>query len=175
LLGTSYKHSKVLIIHVAGDHTIHAHIRVITVLTSAMQDQQRHLAAAFAAGALAAAGVLLLLRPRRWSKAVHVERPHPNWTAPSKQPPPFDPDNLHAIDPATYPTAELYPLVISAVVPRPIGFAATIAKDGTVNLSPYSYFNVMGHNPFIVAMGICRSPSRGGGKKDTLQNIEETK
>jgi hypothetical protein len=33
----------------------------------------------------------------------------------------------------------------------------------------------MGHNPCIVALGISRSPGRGGGKKDTLQNIEETK
>lgn len=27
----------------------------------------------------------------------------------------------------------------------------------------------------ILALGVCRSPSRGGAKKDTLQNIEETK
>jgi hypothetical protein len=140
-----------------------------------MQQDQKQLVAAFAAGAIAAAGVILLVRPRRWSKAVHVQKPHPRWTAPEKQPPPFDADNMHNIDPATYPTPELYPLVISCVVPRPIGFASTMAKDGTVNLAPYSYFNVLGHNPFIIALGICRSPSRGGGKKDTLQNIEETK
>jgi hypothetical protein len=139
------------------------------------QDQRVQLSAAFAAGALTAAGVFLILRPKSWRKAVLVERPHPHWVAPEKQPPPFDPDTMHDIDPATCPTAELYPLAISAIVPRPIGFAATLAKDGTVNLSPYSYFNVMSHNPFLVAMGICRSPSRGGGKKDTLQNIEETR
>jgi flavin reductase (DIM6/NTAB) family NADH-FMN oxidoreductase RutF len=57
----------------------------------------------------------------------------------------------------------------------PAGFVSSISKDGCVNLSPYSYFNVMGHNPCIVALGICRSPGRGGGKKDSLQNIEETK
>jgi hypothetical protein len=82
---------------------------------------------------------------------------------------------MHVVDPATHPTAELYPLVISAVVPRPIGFTASVSKDGSVNLAPYSYFNVLGHNPFIVALGICRSPGRAGGKKDTLQNIEETR
>lgn len=143
--------------------------------TQPMQQEQKQLAAAFAAGALTAAGVLLLLRPRSWREAVHVQIPHPSWVAPAKQPPPFDPDAMHDIDPGTYPTAELYPLVISAVVPRPIGFAASVSKDGTVNLAPYSYFNVLSHNPFLVVMGICRSPSRGGGKKDTLQNIEETR
>lgn len=136
---------------------------------------QKQLAAAFAAGALAAAGLLWLTRPKRWSKAVYVQKPHPSWTPPDKQPPPFDPDNMRAIDPATFNPAELYPLVISAVVPRPIGFVSSQGKDGSINLAPYSYFNVLGHNPFIVALGICRSPSRGGGKKDTLQNIEETK
>ncbi len=34
---------------------------------------------------------------------------------------------------------------------------------------------LQGHNPPLVALGICRSPSRGGAKKDTLVNIEETK
>jgi hypothetical protein len=34
---------------------------------------------------------------------------------------------------------------------------------------------VLGHVPTIVALGVCRSPGRGGGKKDTLHNIEETK
>lgn len=141
-----------------------------------MQQEQKQLAAAFAAGALAAAGVLLVLRrPRAWRTATHVGKPHPRWTAPQQQPPPFDADAMHDIDPTIYPTPELYPLVISAVVPRPIGFAASLSRDDTINLAPYSYFNVLGHNPFIVALGICRSPSRGGGKKDTLQNIEETK
>eukprot|EP00775_Hariotina_reticulata_P007916 gene7916-8112_t len=82
---------------------------------------------------------------------------------------------MHTIDPASIPKAELYPLVISAVVPRPIGFVSSVSRDGSVNLSPYSYFNVMAHNPMIVALGICRSPTRGGGKKDSLINIEETK
>jgi flavin reductase (DIM6/NTAB) family NADH-FMN oxidoreductase RutF len=46
--------------------------------------------------------------------------------------------------------------------------------QGNVNLSPYSFFNCMGDNPPIVAIGACRSSCRGGAKKDTLLNIEET-
>lgn len=106
----------------------------------------------------------------------HTHKTHTQaWTAPTPQPPPFDADAMHTVDPASVPSAVLYPLVISAVVPRPVGFASTVSKDGSVNLAPYSYFNAVSHNPFMVAMGVCRSPSRGGGKKDTLQNIEETK
>lgn len=138
-------------------------------------DWAQQMAAAFAAGAVTAAGIMWLLRPKPWDVAKYVQKPHPLWEPPAKQPPNFDSDKMHVIDPATYSPAELYPLVISAIVPRPIGFAASVAKDGSVNLAPYSYFNVLGHNPFIVALGICRSPGRGGGKKDTLQNIEETR
>ncbi|KAJ9509000.1 hypothetical protein QJQ45_001449 [Haematococcus lacustris] len=49
-----------------------------------------------------------------------------------------------------------------------------IARDGAVNVSPYSYFNAMGHAPPIICIGINRAASRGGAKKDTLNNIEAT-
>ncbi len=49
-----------------------------------------------------------------------------------------------------------------------------VLQTGHVNLAPYSYFNAMGHDPVVFCIGINRSPGRGGGKKDTLMNIEET-
>eukprot|EP00878_Enallax_costatus_P004685 GHUV01004933.1.p1 GENE.GHUV01004933.1~~GHUV01004933.1.p1 ORF type:complete len:211 (+),score=50.69 GHUV01004933.1:316-948(+) len=139
-----------------------------------------HVLAAFVVGAASAtAGFFVALRTlgfRRLGRpAVHVSKPHPDWVPGQHQPPPFDPDNRHVIDPATVPEAEIYPLVISAIVPRPIGFAATMAADGSVNLAPFSYFNVLSHNPVIVAFGVSRSALRSGGKKDSFQNIEETK
>lgn len=139
------------------------------------------LVAAFAAGAASAAAVFWGVAFRRigcrrlGQPAVHVTKPHPDWVPGQKQPPPFDPDTMHVIDPATMPESEVYPLVISAVVPRPIGFAATMAADGAVNLAPFSYFNVLSHNPVILAFGVSRSALRSGGKKDSLQNIEETR
>jgi hypothetical protein len=96
------------------------------------------LAAAFTAGAVTAAGVMLLLRARRGTRAVHVRRPHPGWSPPAKQAPPYDANTpMHVIDPSTTSAAELYPLVISAVVPRPIGFVGSLSKDGVANLAPY--------------------------------------
>lgn len=78
------------------------------------------------------------------------------------------------LDPATTDKAAMYAFVISAVVPRPIAFVSSVSAKGEGNLAPYSYFNVMCHNPPVVTIGVCRSPLRGGGKKDTLENIEET-
>lgn len=59
-----------------------------------------------------------------------------------------------------------------AVSPRPIAFASTIDKDGNVNLSPFSFFNLFSTNPPIVIF----SPSRSGRDnhlKHTLQNVLE--
>lgn len=59
-----------------------------------------------------------------------------------------------------------------AIAPRPICFASTIDKEGNVNLSPFSFFNLFSSNPPIVIF----SPSRrvrDNTTKHTLQNVME--
>ncbi len=58
------------------------------------------------------------------------------------------------------------------VAPRPICFASTIDKNGNVNLSPFSFFNLFSSNPPIVVF----SPSRrvrDNTTKHTLENVKE--
>lgn len=58
------------------------------------------------------------------------------------------------------------------VAPRPICFASTIDKNGNVNLSPFSFFNLFSSNPPIVIF----SPSRrvrDNSTKHTLENVLE--
>lgn len=58
------------------------------------------------------------------------------------------------------------------VAPRPICFASTIDKEGNVNLSPFSFFNLFSSNPPIVVF----SPAirvRDNTTKHTLQNVLE--
>ncbi len=62
-----------------------------------------------------------------------------------------------------------YKLLTALVVPRPIAWVTTLNKDGSVNAAPYSFFNVMGNRPPIVALGPGDRP--GGALKDTPQNI----
>lgn len=100
--------------------------------------------------------------------------PHPGWQPPQPQPAPFDSDAMHSVDPSTLAVDVLYPLVISAVVPRPIAFVSSLGASGDRNLAPYSYFNVLAHDPPTVAIGCCASRLRPHGKKDTLVNILET-
>jgi flavin reductase (DIM6/NTAB) family NADH-FMN oxidoreductase RutF len=58
------------------------------------------------------------------------------------------------------------------VAPRPVCFASTIDKEGNVNLSPFSFFNMFSSNPPIVIFSPARRV-RDNTTKHTLQNILE--
>lgn len=69
-------------------------------------------------------------------------------------------------------TPELHNYLQYAIAPRPICFASTVDKDGNVNLSPFSFFNLFGSNPPVCVF----SPSRrvrDNTTKHTLENILE--
>src|SRR4249920_1045457 len=59
-----------------------------------------------------------------------------------------------------------------AIAPRPICFASTIDKEGNVNLSPFSFFNLLSSNPPIVIFSPVRR-LRDNTTKHTLQNVLE--
>lgn len=65
-------------------------------------------------------------------------------------------------------------LLACAVAPRPIAFASTIDKQGKVNLSPFSYFNVFSANPPVVVFSTVRR-GRDGTTKHTYENIQEVR
>lgn len=56
------------------------------------------------------------------------------------------------------------------IAPRPICFASTIDKEGNVNLSPFSFFNMFSSNPPIVIFSPARRV-RDNSTKHTLQNV----
>ena len=72
---------------------------------------------------------------------------------------------LIAIDPAAQTPRENYFLLTNLVVPRPIAWVSSLAPDGTRNLAPHSYFNVISSDPQIVHF-------TQTGRKDTLTNVE---
>lgn len=76
------------------------------------------------------------------------------------------------LDFGSLPARTVYNLLTSAVTPRPIAWVTTVSKEGVVNAAPYSFFNVMGHEPPTVALGLLRHQSRG--TKDTAANILDT-
>ncbi|PHH77730.1 hypothetical protein CDD82_3380 [Ophiocordyceps australis] len=71
------------------------------------------------------------------------------------------------------PSASNYKLLISSIVPRPIAFISTRSADGSsTNLAPYSYFNVLNHDPPIFAVGFASSLAAA---KDSLRNVADTR
>ena len=76
------------------------------------------------------------------------------------------------IDPASLDAKEVHGLLMGCVTPRPIAFVSTIGGNGVYNVAPFSCFTLMSMRPAIVGFAIGRR--RGGGKKDTLVNIEHS-
>ena len=71
------------------------------------------------------------------------------------------------------PAAFNYKLMISAIIPRPVGFVSTRSVDGSsTNLAPFSYFTMVNHDPPVFVLGYA-----GGfdNAKDSLRNLNETK
>jgi flavin reductase (DIM6/NTAB) family NADH-FMN oxidoreductase RutF len=75
------------------------------------------------------------------------------------------------IKPADLSSNDVYRLLISVVVPRPIGWASTMGANGIPNLAPFSFFNAVGANPPTIMLSV---EQRAGQAKDTLRNIQET-
>lgn len=66
--------------------------------------------------------------------------------------------------------ARAYSLLASVIVPRPIALVTSVGGDGRVNAAPFSFFNLVGSSPPVVALGIGhRGPAT---PKDTRANIE---
>ncbi len=78
------------------------------------------------------------------------------------------------INPKDIKTGKLHGYLLGAVAPRPIAFASTVDKDGTPNLSPYSFFNVFSSNPPLLIFSPARRV-RDNTIKHTLENAMATK
>ena len=75
------------------------------------------------------------------------------------------------INPKDLSIQKRHALLQSAIIPRPISFASTIDKEGNVNLSPFSFFNMFSSNPPILIF----SPSRRGRDNTTKHSYENVK
>ena len=79
---------------------------------------------------------------------------------------------MKTISPQDLNNFELQTLLQTAIAPRPIALASTIDKDGNVNLSPFSFFNMFSSNPPIVIFSPARRV-RDNTTKHTLENVLE--
>lgn len=70
------------------------------------------------------------------------------------------------------PQPQRHNWMLHAVAPRPVCFASTIDKEGNVNLSPFSFFNIFSSNPPVAIFSPARR-GRDNTTKHTLQNVLE--
>jgi len=77
---------------------------------------------------------------------------------------------LHTITLSELKAAQVQNYLQHAIAPRPICFASTIDSQGMVNLSPYSFFNLVSSNPPIAVFSPARRV-RDNSTKHTLQNV----
>ena len=76
------------------------------------------------------------------------------------------------LNPSDLTTVELQNYLLYAIAPRPICFVSTIDREGNINLSPFSFFNMFSTNPPVCVF----SPSRrirDNTTKHSLENVLE--
>ncbi|MCG8474789.1 MAG: flavin reductase family protein [Cytophagales bacterium] len=67
---------------------------------------------------------------------------------------------------------ETYQWLSSSVTPRPIALVSSMSREGAVNLSPFSFFNLFSVNPPMLVFSPLRT-IRSNEVKDTLNNVRE--
>lgn len=114
---------------------------------------------------------------RRDAEVVYTKPPNPTWKqgdGANDGGESLKKDHVE-IDPHTEgrPVASNYKLLISGMVPRPIALISTKSLgEKTTNLAPFSYSQVVNHDPPTFVVGFVGSLERA---KDTLKNLNETK
>lgn len=76
------------------------------------------------------------------------------------------------LDPKELPIPKLHGILLGAIGPRPIAFAATVDENGANNLSPFSFFNVFSAAPPVLIFSPARS-GRTNTTKDTYNNVKK--
>jgi flavin reductase (DIM6/NTAB) family NADH-FMN oxidoreductase RutF len=106
----------------------------------------------------------------------YVQTPKPDWKPGDGANTPAPSNSKHReIDPYAEgrPATHNYKMLISGIVPRPVGFVSTISADGkSTNLAPFSYFSLISHDPPLFTLGFSGGYNR---PKDTLTNLLATK
>lgn len=80
--------------------------------------------------------------------------------------------DFQSFHPGELSTSRFHGLLLGTVAPRPIAFASTIDRQGQVNLSPFSFFNVFSAKPPIAIFSPARRV-RDNTEKHTLENVRE--
>lgn len=80
-------------------------------------------------------------------------------------------EDFSRFDLAAMPKSDVYKLLASVILPRPIAWVVSKSAAGALNAAPYSFFNILSSDPPLVAISFSSAPDREG--KDSLTNLRE--
>jgi flavin reductase (DIM6/NTAB) family NADH-FMN oxidoreductase RutF len=81
------------------------------------------------------------------------------------------PDTYSHFDLNAMPRPDVYKLLASLIMPRPIAWVVSRDAAGSLNAAPFSFFNILSADPPLIAISFSAASDREG--KDTLSNIRE--
>lgn len=75
---------------------------------------------------------------------------------------------MREIAPEELTQQENYKLLIGSVIPRPVAIVTTKSQEGTINVAPFSFFNIVSSNPPVLSLSVQR---KEGVEKDTARHL----
>jgi flavin reductase (DIM6/NTAB) family NADH-FMN oxidoreductase RutF len=81
------------------------------------------------------------------------------------------PDTFSHFDLNAMPKPDVYKLLTSVIVPRPIAWVVSRDAAGGINAAPFSFFNILSADPPLIAISFSAASDREG--KDTFANIRQ--
>ncbi|MGE6376237.1 flavin reductase family protein [Peribacillus muralis] len=76
-----------------------------------------------------------------------------------------------SLNPESLNERENYKFLTGSIIPRPIALVLTKSANGTVNIAPFSFFNIVSSNPPMISISVQR---KEGASKDTARNAIQT-
>lgn len=80
-------------------------------------------------------------------------------------------ESFESFDFASMAKSDVYKLLVSVVMPRPIAWVISKDAEGGLNAAPFSFFNAISSDPPLIVLGFSASSA---GEKDTLANLRVT-
>lgn len=81
------------------------------------------------------------------------------------------PDTFSHFDLSAMPKLDVYKLLASVIMPRPIAWVVSRDALGGLNAAPFSFFNILSADPPLIAISFSAASDREG--KDTFANIQQ--
>ncbi|MCK1990995.1 flavin reductase family protein [Peribacillus muralis] len=76
-----------------------------------------------------------------------------------------------SVNPDSLTERENYKFLTGSIIPRPIALVTTKSPIGTINVAPFSFFNIVSSNPPMISISVQR---KEGVSKDTARNAIQT-